>query len=241
MKKIIYLIIPIYICFISCEHDPVYTDLNSEDPTNPGNPTNPGDPTNPNACDPNLTYFANDVMPIIASNCAITGCHGGGSAQDGVNLSTYEGILDIINLNDPIDSELIKVITDDDPDDIMPPPPNNSLTQEQIATLLDWINQGAPNNECSNTTCDLTNVTYSQSVWPIIQNNCTGCHSGGNPSGGISITNYAEVSEIAGNGFLSGVINHDPGYVAMPLNTNQLSQCDIDIIDQWIADGYPDN
>jgi hypothetical protein len=123
----------------------------------------------------------------------------------------------------------------------MPPPPNNELTAEQIATIVDWINQGATNEECVNTDCDLTNVTYSEAVWPIIQINCTGCHSGGNPQGNISLTNYEEIALYAENGFLSGVINNEPGYVPMPFNGNPLDQCSIDIIDEWINEGYLDN
>lgn len=236
MKKLFYILVPLYILFVSCEHDPVYTSVESEDPTDPGNGGGSG-----SSCDPNLTYFANDVMPIIASNCAITGCHGGGSAQDGVELSTYEGILEIVKIDNPIESELIEVITEDDPDKVMPPPPNNALTEEQISTLLAWINQGALNNECTNEACDLSNVTYSETVWPIIENNCTGCHSGGNPSGDISLTNYSDVSQVAASGLLSAVINHENGVEPMPFNTDQLAQCDIDKIDEWIAAGYPND
>lgn len=245
MKYKIYILIPLLLLgLLSCEHDPVYSSIDANDPNDPGNPNNPGDPNDPNnpdPCDPDTIYFQNDVYPIIVSNCAISGCHGGGSSQDGVELSTYEGILDIINVNDPIDSELIEVVTETDPDDIMPPPPSNPLSQEQIDTILTWINQGAQNNECTNTDCDLTNITFSEKVWTIIQNNCTGCHSGGSPQGGISLTNYSDVAVFAGDGTLSGVINHEPGYVPMPYNANQLSQCNIDIIDEWISAGFPND
>lgn len=244
MKKLLYIIIPfLYVCLLSCEHDPVYTSIEGENPTDPGTGGGNGGGGNGNndPCDPDTVYFSNDVLPIIVSNCAISGCHGGGSSQDGVELSDYEGIMEIIDVDDPIDSDLIEVVTEDDPDDIMPPPPNSPLTEEQIATILQWINQGALNNECTDTECDLSNVTFSQTVWPIIQNNCTGCHSGGNPSAGISLTNYNEVSQFAENGLLSAVINHENGVVPMPFNTNQLNECDIDKIDQWIAEGYLNN
>ena len=45
--------------------------------------------------------------------------------------------------------------------------------------------------------CDTTNVTYTQSVWPIISNNCTNCHSGSTPSGNISLENYDEIAAAA--------------------------------------------
>jgi len=244
MKKLFYILIPFYILLMSCEHDPVYTEVETENPTTPEEGGGNGGGNNggtDNSCDPNLTYFANDVMPIIASNCAVTGCHGGGSAQDGIELSTYEGILEIVDVDDPIDSEIIEVITEGDPDDVMPPPPNTQLTEEQVATILAWINQGALNNECTDDNCDLSMVTYSETVWPIIQNNCTGCHSGGNPSAGISLTNYSDVSQVAASGLLSAVINHENGVEPMPFNTDQLAQCDIDKIDTWIDAGFPND
>lgn len=231
MKKLFYTLIPLFVFFISCEHDPVYTPIDSEDPI--------GD--DGEECDPDKIYFVNDVMPIIASNCAISGCHGGGSSQNGIELSTFSGIMEIVEAGNAFDSEIYEVITEDDPDDIMPPPPNSPLTTEQIAIIVDWINQGATNEECTNTACDLSNVTFSQSVWPIIQNSCTGCHSGGDPQGGLSLTNYSQISQIAANGFLLGAIKHEPGFVPMPFNGPQLDQCKIDTIEDWVDQGYPDN
>jgi hypothetical protein len=243
MKNLIYLLIPLYFICISCEHDPVYTDVTNEDPGDGGpGDGDPGDGDgNNDSCDPDVVYFVNDVKPIIVSNCAVTGCHGGGSAEDGIELSDYSGMMEIIEAGDAEGSEMVEVITEDDPDDIMPPPPNLALTSEQIATIITWINQGAENNECTSTECDLTNVTFSQTVWPIIQNSCTGCHSGANPQGNLSLTNYNEIADIAGSGFLSGVINHETGFVPMPFNSQQLDQCKIDQIDEWINQGFPDN
>lgn len=230
MKKIIYLFMPLIFMILSCEHDPLYTPIdNNEDETVIVDEN----------CDPNKIYFVNDVLPIINANCAFSGCHGGGSAQDGVDLSTYNGIMEEVIAGNAFSSDLYEAITDNDPADVMPPSPYNTLSSEQIVIIRDWINQGATNEECAD--CDLTNVTFAISVWPIIQNNCTGCHSGTSPQGNLSLTNYAEIAQIAQNGYLSGVINHDSGFVAMPLNGQQLSTCDIDTIENWISQGYPNN
>lgn len=212
---------------LSCEHDSLYVSVDENDVIVEDD------------CDPDKIYYVNDVLPIINSNCAISGCHGGGSTQDGVDLSSYSGILQEITIGNAFDSDLYEAITDDDPEDIMPPSPSNPLTLEQITIIRDWINQGATNEECGD--CDLTNVTYSLSVWPIIQNNCTGCHSGANPQGDLSLTNYNQIAQIASNGYLSGVINHEEGFIAMPFNGQQLTQCNIDIIEDWISQGYPNN
>ena len=213
--------------FMACVHDPLYVPVDEEIVVVDED------------CDPSVIYFVNDVLPIINSNCAISGCHGGGSAQNGVELSTYENILQYIDPGDAESSDLYEVITESDPADIMPPLPNSPLTSEQIAIIGTWIDQGATNLEC--TDCDLSDITFSQSVWPIIQNSCTGCHSGASPQGGISLTNYDEVVLIAQSGALLGVIKHEPGFVPMPFNGQQLSDCQIDTIEDWVDQGLPNN
>lgn len=236
MKKLFYVIIPLSVFFVSCEHDPVYTPIGDDDPIGGVDPGDSGE-----ECDPDKIYFVNEVMPIISSNCAISGCHGGGSSQDGIELSSYSGIMEIVEAGDAFDSEIYEVITENDSDDRMPPPPNAPLTAGQIAIIMDWINQGATNEECANTECDLSNVTFSQSVWPIIQNNCTGCHSGGSPQGNINLTNYSRIAQVAGSGLLLGVIQHEPGFVPMPYNGQQLDPCKIATIEEWVNQGYPEN
>lgn len=230
MKKSIYLLLPLVFWVFSCEHDSLYTPI--EDYSDSILILD-------DECNPDKIYFVNDVLPIINSNCAISGCHGGGSAQDGVDFSSYNGIMQQITVGNALNSDLYEAITEDDVDDIMPPLPSSPLTPGQIAIIRDWINQGATHEECND--CDLTNITFSQAVWPIIESNCTGCHSGINPQGNLSLTNYDEISLIAGNGYLSGVINHEAGFIAMPFNGQQLSDCNIDIIEDWINQGFPNN
>jgi mono/diheme cytochrome c family protein len=211
--------------FVGCKHDSLYTP--ADEP-----------PLEETECDPNMIYFVNDVLPIIQSNCAFSGCHGGGSAADGIELSTYNGIMDIVNPGNPNDSELYDVITETG-GDIMPPSPYAPLSSEQIQTIREWILQGAVNNEC--TDCNMDNITFSGTVWAIIQNSCTGCHNSSNTQGGISIENYNEVVALGQNGSLMGTINHDSGYVAMPYNGAQLSQCKIDQVQDWVDQGMPNN
>lgn len=197
-----------------------------------------------NNCDPELVYFENDVLPIIASNCAYSGCHGGGSAEDDVELSSYTSIIATakVKAGNPADSKLFKVINLADPSDVMPPPPNNRLTTDQINTIERWISQGAKDIKCeSQVNCEIGTVTFSQTIQPIIANKCQGCHSGGAPQGSLSLTNYNEIKTSVNSGRFYGSINHDPGYVAMPYNLAKLPQCEIDQLADWIAAGAPNN
>lgn len=226
----------------SCQHEPII-----DDNTGGNGGTNPTDTTDTIiiiteiGCDPDTVYFQNDILPIIQSNCAYSGCHGDGSAQDGVDLTNYFSIISTADVEafDLDGSDLYEVITETDPDKVMPPPPNNTLNADQITLIATWIMQGALNNSCEE--CDTTSVTYANVVSPIIQNNCQGCHSGSFPSGGISLTNHAEIQAYALSGALEGVINHDPGYVAMPYNQPQLPDCQLDQIRIWVAEGALDN
>lgn len=90
--------------------------------------------------------------------------------------------------------------------------------------------------------CDTTAVTYTTTVVPLLQSNgCLGCHSGGAPSGNISLDNYNSVKLVAQNGKLYGAISHSPGYPPMPQGGNKLSTCNISKIKAWIDAGSPNN
>lgn len=226
--------------FVACQHDPLLDDMN---PGGGGGGTNPPDTTGQGGkpCDPDSFYFITQVYPILQSNCAFSGCHGGGSAQDGVDLTSYERILSTAEVR-PFDlrgSELYEVITETDPDKRMPPPPSQPLTSEQIAIIAGWINQGALNNSCD--ACDTSNVSFSKVIAPLIANSCQGCHSGSAPNGGIRLSGYDDIRVQALNGNLLGVVRHDNGFVAMPYNQPKLSDCRIEQIRLWIEDGAPNN
>jgi hypothetical protein len=100
-----------------------------------------------------------------------------------------------------------------------------------------WISQGARNNSCTDA-CDTTQFTFSESIWPMMQQYCTGCHSVANPGGGIVIAGYDDLVGLAGNGSLMGSIRYEPEYVNMPTN-KPLSDCNIELIQRWIDAGYP--
>ena len=89
--------------------------------------------------------------------------------------------------------------------------------------------------------CDTTNVSYSDEVWPVISSNCTGCHSGGAPSGNVSLENYDEIVRAANNGSLLGTIKHENGWSPMPKGGGKLPDCDIAKIESWVNAGTPDN
>ena len=195
-----------------------------------------------NPCDSDSIYFNLQVLPILVSNCAMNGCHSAASAMDGVILSSYQSVMasGIVTPGNPGNSDLYEVLVETDPDDRMPP--NGPLSNQQIQLIQTWIAQGALNLSCDdNNGCDTLNVTWSATVRPIIQSYCQGCHSGSAPSGGVSLDNYAAVSNSAFNGSLLGSVQHSNGWTPMPYQSNQLSSCDIAKIRIWVNAGAPNN
>ncbi len=215
----------------SCVHDPLF-----DQPT----PVIPDIQTE-NPCDPDTSYFYNHVFPIIKSSCAFSGCHGDGSAQDGVDLSSYASIINTADVR-PYDldgSDLYEVITEDRPDKRMPPPPHEPLSTEQIASIAKWINQGAHENKCDD--CDTLDVSFALHIKPLIENNCKACHSGPSPSGNISLILFENIQELALTGALYGSIAHLPSYTPMPYNQTALNDCQLAQIRKWVNAGAQEN
>jgi hypothetical protein len=196
-------------------------------------------------CDPEVVYFAKDVLPILKSNCAKSGCHDAITHQEDIILDSYQNLMSsgIVVAYDLNSSDMYEVITETDPDKRMPEPPNEKLSTAQITLLSKWILQGAKDLTCDEMAgvCDTTSVTYSGFVASLLSTNCVGCHSGGAPAGNILLNSHAGVQAVALNGRLLGAITWASGYQQMPRNSAKLSDCKIDKIKAWINDGAPNN
>jgi len=218
-----------------CKHDPVNVII-----TDPDNPDPSGVP-----CEPGVVYFVNDVLPILVSNCAFSGCHDAASAQDGVILTDYNSVMNTADVRPgrPGNSDLYEVLVDDDVEDRMPRFPNPPLTPDQINIIYQWIAQGAKNNACDETTgeCLSSNMSYVSDIMPILQNHCMGCHQGTSAPAELNFQNFSNLQAAALNGRIKGAINHQTGFSAMPKNGNKLNDCQIDKISSWIDAGAPNN
>lgn len=93
--------------------------------------------------------YASEVQPIFDSNC--TGCHGG---QSGVTLTSYDNAIssvgnqygtEIINPENASESPIVDKISNDNPEfgDRMPRNGPPYLDQDEIDTIVQWINEGA--------------------------------------------------------------------------------------------------
>ena len=89
--------------------------------------------------------FADQILPILEARC--TECHSGESAESGLKVDTYDGLMagseygTVIEAGDPDGSLLIEMIVAGDmPEegDLVPP--------EEIELLRTWIAEGALND-----------------------------------------------------------------------------------------------
>ncbi|MDZ4822638.1 MAG: c-type cytochrome domain-containing protein [Flavobacteriales bacterium] len=225
------------ITIASCRHQPDDIVLPPD-----GNGIVNGDP-----CDPDSVYFANIILPLLVSNCALPDCHDAINPEEDVNLTTYNFIMSAENgefviPGDPWASKLMEVITETDLDKLMPPDTSDlgPLSNDEIAAIETWILQGALNNSCT-ADCDTTNVTFAAWIAPLISNYCEGCHSGNTPSGTLSLTNYDEIKAAALDSSMLHSLMGTGGYEPMPYQSEPLSECQIDMIEIWINDGAPNN
>jgi len=227
MKKLSVLLLLGYLVLAGCIHEP---------------PISPNDPSMTSPCDPDTVYFVNTILPLLTSNCAMSGCHDAGTAADGVDFRNYAYIIQTgeVEPGNAGASELYEVLVETDLDKKMPPPSSGlSLTNEEIQMVAQWINQGALNNGCEGD-CDTVNVSFANHILPLVQQQCEGCHTYPGASAGIILSDHNSISSVALNGQLYGVTHGSAGYPLMP-PSGSLMQCELNQIRIWIEDGAPNN
>jgi len=230
MKKLIFcigLFTTLLLVVISCKHEVPVQQVNP-------NPL-PGPVANNGVC------FESDILPLFKSNCAKAGCHDATTHEENLILDSYANIMrkDIVPGN--ADGSKIYRVLFETGSKKMPPAPNADLTAAQKALIAKWINEGAKNTINCNSTCDTTQFKFGANISPIMNTYCTGCHAGTAPSGGIDLSNYANVKIQATNGRLVGAVTQAAGYSPMPKDAPKLSECQLIQIRKWVAAGALNN
>lgn len=188
----------------------------------------------------NVVCFETEILPLIQSNCAQEGCHDANIHAEGYNFSYYDGIMKAVKPGKPNSSKLYEVLTGKG-EESMPPAPYSPLNSDQINTIKTWIEQGATNGPCTTVICDTSFITYSQTIVPILQTNCLGCHANASTGGGILLNTYSAVFDQAKSGMLLNSVQWTGGISPMPKNGNQLDDCSIKAMEIWINNGAPNN
>jgi hypothetical protein len=238
MKKIFSVIVAFF--FFSCLNDknsPLETDPFVIDTTAIVTPPIPS--VN---CSPDTVYFQQNILPLISSNCAMSGCHDVISRKEGVILTDYKNIIREVNVKSPSSSDLYKCLNEKG-EERMPPAPAAEFSSTNKVNLLKWIQQGAKNNACINSgvNCNTIGISFTATIFPIMKTYCVVCHSGNSPSAGIDLNSYTNVKIYATNGRLYGSISHSAGFKPMPSSSSKLGSCEISQIKSWISEGMLNN
>lgn len=196
-------------------------------------------------CAPNRVYFRKDVMPVLESHCAVPGCHDAVTPAAQVNLSSYDAIMSSVVKGDLIvkpgdrDNSLLYQAVMPQFFLFMPPPRSHQLTAKMRSDIGRWIQQGAVDDICK-TDCGDLQPRWQTVVKPIIDKYCTGCHYDKFPYGGVKLFNYAEVVKVAESGLLIKSMRGQDNVILMPPGA-KMPECEIQLIEQWIAEGMPRN
>lgn len=97
-------------------------------------------------------------------------------------------------------------------------------------------------------------VSYYRDVRPILQQHCQGCHQPAKPQGGFVMTGYANLlktgekgepgvvaGDVAKSFIVKQITAHDGKAPAMPKGKPPLTDRDVKLIEQWIAQGAKDD
>lgn len=89
--------------------------------------------------------------------------------------------------------------------------------------------------------CDTTDIRYSNTIKPIINNNCLSCHGNNYMTEGAGL-NLATYDNVKNNiNIIVQAINHTGNLPKMPKNAAKLSDCDLKKIDIWVKNATPNN
>ena len=188
--------------------------------------------------------YTSQIRPIFVSNCAMTGCHDGNQSSHvphDVVLTDYTNIMKGIKPRHPERSKYYTELIGFLGIGKGGMPPSKPLSSQQISLIKAWIEQGAEESNCTSTTCDTSNVTYSGIVSGIISTNCVQCHNSSNTSGNVNIEGYSNLKAyIDGNktNFLN-VISYLTSTKMPP--AYKLTDCEIAQINKWVQAGYANN
>ena len=205
-----------------------------------------------------------DINQILQARCVI--CHAGPAAPLGLRLDSRDGLLAgssrgaIVAAGNPAGSELIKRLEGTSlPRMPMTGPPY--LTDEDVALFEQWILDGMQSGAVSELPVSAPSpdavpgpVRYDQ-VAPIFATRCVKCHTEeglmGGPPEGYRLASYADtvstsdrVRVVPGNPGASELVRRIRGQALprMPFDGPPfLTDDEIALIEQWIADGAMDS
>jgi hypothetical protein len=183
--------------------------------------------------------FTRDILPVLVSRCGSVGCHDATTHAEGRVFVSYSTTMTSVSPGNPSRSSLYQAIKTTSGEGKMPPNGKPQLSAVEIDSIGKWIGYGALNETCGESCDTISPVTFSGTIWPIIQTSCTGCHSGTAPSGNVLLASYSNVATVASSGVLLNSLK-GTGVTKMPVG-GSFSACRIRQFDIWIKGGFKNN
>ena len=89
--------------------------------------------------------------------------------------------------------------------------------------------------------CKESQVSFSENVQPILNQDCVSCHTGPGAENGVVLDSYSGVVASVNDGLFMPVIKQDAGYIPMPTGKPKLNDCKIATLQKWIDEGMVNN
>ncbi len=96
-------------------------------------------------------------------------------------------------------------------------------------------------NVASSDPCQATEISFSQHLYPLLQQKCLSCHSNLIHDGGVSLENYQAVVASAQVGELYDAVVEVNGLPPKMPKGGKLNACEVGIIEKWIKQGMKNN
>lgn len=88
--------------------------------------------------------------------------------------------------------------------------------------------------------CETANMSYARDIAPILQSNCTSCHTAGNSAGsGIVLDNYDDVKNYTQGELINRVNLPTSDGLFMPKGGSSIGSCNINKLTAWKDQGFP--
>ena len=108
----------------------------------------------------------------------------------------------------------------------------------------DWLNELEEElfaEPIDGDTCKYESVKLAEVNALLTNYGCIGCHNNTFASSNVNLEGFENLKISVENNALLGSIKHEPNFDNMPQGGSKLPDCDIKLIETWIAEGYPNN
>lgn len=176
--------------------------------------------------------FETDILPIFEAQCNL--CHGTSGGWSGTNYvsSMITGDHKPVIIPGDVENSLLadKLLGTQAQGIIMPP--SGKLPDKDIQTIIQWIEAGAQ-------------LTYQDTIGPLLQASCGSCHGGASPVLGMDLTTYATAMQGSANG--SVILSGDPQNSLLVAKQSgeqphygQLNPDELQLVIDWITNDAPE-